>query len=59
MQWFRLTAENQSNVTTFQKALSFLAELREYYHIYKVKNFAGYAHNFCSKGVKKIYHIFT
>ena len=55
MQWFRLTVENRRNVTKFHKALSFLAELREYHHkyIYKVNNFAGYAHNFYSKGVKK------
>ena len=34
MQWFRLTVENRRNVTKLQKALSFLAELREYHHIY-------------------------
>ena len=61
MQWFRLTVENQRNVTKFQKALSFLAESREYHntYIYKlVKSTtytynASYAHNFCRKGVKK------
>ena len=34
MQWFRLTVENRRNVTKFLKALSFLAELREYHHKY-------------------------
>ena len=34
MQWFRLTVANRRNVTKFQKALSFLAELREYHHTY-------------------------
>ena len=34
MQWFRLTVENRKKVTKFQKALSFLAELREYHHKY-------------------------
>ena len=34
MQWFRLTVENRRNVTKFHKALSFLAELREYHHKY-------------------------
>ena len=37
MQWFRLTVENRRNVTIFQKALSFLAELREYHHTYIYK----------------------
>ena len=37
MQWFRLTVENRRNVTKFQKALSFLAELREYHHTYIYK----------------------
>ena len=37
MQWFRLTVENRRNVTKFQKALSFLAELREYHHKYIYK----------------------
>ena len=38
MQWFRLTVENRRNVTKFQKALSLLAESREYHHtdIYKL-----------------------
>ena len=37
MQWFRLTVENRGNVTKFQKALSFLVELREYHHTYIYK----------------------
>ena len=37
MQWFRLTVENRRNVTKFHKALSFLAELREYHHKYIYK----------------------
>ena len=37
MQWFCLTVENRRNVTKFQKALSFLAELREYHHKYIYK----------------------
>ena len=37
MQWFGLTVENRRNVTKFQKALSFLAELREYHHTYIYK----------------------
>ena len=37
MQLFRLTVENRRNVTKFKKALSFLAELREYHHTYIYK----------------------
>ena len=37
MQLFGLTVENRRNVTKFQKALSFLAELREYHHTYIYK----------------------
>ena len=37
MQWFRLIVENRRNVTKFHKALSFLAELREYHHKYIYK----------------------
>ena len=39
MQWFRLTVENRRNVTQylFKKALSLLAELREYQHTYMYK----------------------
>ena len=37
MQCFRLTVENRRNVTKFQKALSFRAELREYHHTYIYK----------------------
>ena len=37
MQWFRLTVENRRNVIIFQKALSFLAEFREYHHTYIYK----------------------
>ena len=37
MQWFRLTVENRRNVTKFQKALSFVAELLNIItHIYKL-----------------------
>ena len=34
MQWFRLSVENRRKVEKFRKALSFLAELREYHHNY-------------------------
>ena len=55
--------ENRRNVTKFQKALSFLAELREYHHtyIYKlVKSTNSPVMHIISvaKGVK-IYHVFT
>ena len=69
MQWFRLTVENRRNITKFQKALSFLTELREYHHkyIYKlVKSTTSLVMHIISvaKGVKQyimiyMYHIFT
>ena len=37
MQWFRLSVENRRKVEKFRKALSFLAELREYHHNYIYK----------------------
>ena len=37
MQWFRLSVENRRKVAKFRKALSFLAELREYHHNYIYK----------------------
>ena len=63
MQWFRLTVENRRNVTKFQKALSFLAELREYHHtyIYKlVKSTTSLVMHIISvaKALKNISHIY-
>ena len=63
MQWFRLTVENRRNVTKFQKALSLLAELREYHHtyIYKlVKSTTSLLMHIISvaKALKNISHIY-
>ena len=63
MQWFRLTVANRRNVTKFQKALSFLAELREYHHtyIYKlVKSTTSLVMHIISvaKALKNISHIY-
>ena len=63
MQWFRLTVENRRNVTKFQKALSFLVELREYHHtcIYKlVKSTTSLVMHIISiaKALKNISHIY-
>ena len=60
MQWFCLTVENRRNVTKFQKALSFLAELREYHHkyIYKlVNNFSGYGVSITSVRYLDLYRV--
>ena len=62
MQWFRLTVENRRNVTKFHKALSFLAELREYHHkyIYKlVKSTTSLVMHIISvaKALKNVSHI--
>ena len=63
MQWFRLTVENRRNVTKFQKALSFLAGLREYHHtyIYKlVKSTTWLVMHiiFVAKALKNMSHIY-
>ena len=63
MQWFRLTVENRRNVTKFHKALSFLAELREYHHkyIYKlVKSTTSLVMHIISiaKALKNMSHIY-
>ena len=69
MQWFRLTVENRRNVTKFHKALSFLAESREYHHkyIYKlvksttslVMHIMSVARLWSLAKTLKIYHVFT
>ena len=63
MQWFRLTVENRRNVTKFQKALSFLAGLREYHYtyIYKlVKSTTSLVMHiiFVAKALKNMSHIY-
>ena len=63
MQWFRVPVENRRNVTKFQKSLSFLTELREYYHtyIYKlVKSTTSLVMHIISvaKALKNVSHIY-
>ena len=63
MQWFGLTVENRRNVTKLQKALSLLAELREYHHtfFYKlVKSTTSLVMHIISvaKALKNIWHIY-
>ena len=64
MQWFRLSVENRRKVAKFRKALSFLAELREYHHnyIYKlVKSTTSLVMHIISvaKALKNISRIYT
>ena len=63
MHWFRLTVENRRNETKFQKALSFIAEMRQYHHtyIYKlVRSTTSLVMHiiFVAKALKNISHIF-